>query len=58
MNAFQELIMHYIQERVPIIDKVIMGTINITEETTTSLKKENIIHKKIIIEWEEKGEDK
>lgn len=58
MNAFQELIMHYIQERVPKIDKVIMGTINITEETTTSLKKENTIHKKIIIEWEEKGENK
>lgn len=58
MNAFQELIMHYIQERVPKIDKVIIGTINITEETTTSLKKENTIHKKIIIEWEEKGENK
>lgn len=58
MNAFQELIMHYIQERVPKIDKVIMGTINITEETTTSLKKENTTHKKIIIEWEEKGKNK
>ena len=48
-----DLIDNYIQKRIPEIEKVVMGTFNITEETLTSLKKENTIHKKIIIEWEE-----
>lgn len=48
-----DLINNHIQERVPEIEKVVMGTLNITEETSTSLIKDNTIHKKIIIEWEE-----
>ena len=53
-----DLINNHIQERVPEIEKVVMGTLNITEETSTSLIKDNIIHKKIIIEWDERKDDK
>ena len=53
-----DLINNHIQERVPEIEKVVMGTLNITEETSTSLIKDNTIHKKIIIEWDERKENK
>lgn len=54
-----DLINNHIQERVPEIEKVVMGTFNITEETSTSfLTKDNTIHKKIIIEWDERKESK
>lgn len=49
-----DLINNHIQKKVPEIEKVVMGTFNITEETSKSLIKDNTIHKKIIIEWEER----
>ena len=48
-----DLINNHIQKKVPEIEKVVMGTFNITEETSKSLIKDNTIRKKIIIEWEE-----